>query len=81
MAAEKLTVVFQTQIAGSGKTPYDVYFYSDGSNYCTCPGWRFKKDLPAKERHCKHTIKTYQIAQAAVDAGLAAVPSDEDDLA
>ena len=43
------------EVQGSGSKPYTVTIYMDGTNYCTCPGWRFKKGLAPEERSCKHT--------------------------
>lgn len=71
-----LTTVFETKVAGSGAKPYDVKIYSDGSNHCTCPSWRFQKGKLPTERHCKHTLKASQDLIAV----LSAMPSDEEDL-
>lgn len=44
-------------VHGSGAKPYRVELYVDGTAYCTCPGWQFRKGVPADERECKHTAQ------------------------
>lgn len=70
-----MTVIFEELVQGSGKKPYVVKFYDDGSNYCSCPSWQFKKNLPAKQRACKHSVKLYP----KVIALTGALPTDSED--
>jgi predicted nucleic acid-binding Zn finger protein len=45
----------QIHVTSDSGSQYVIDLKEDGSFWCSCPAMRFQKQLPAPERHCKHT--------------------------